>query len=193
MKRFFIIFILFIASTIVLQAQNIRSYTVIVKIKGAKTEKGILCNVTTDKLILDNGDGIITVRSEDIRRINIFASKRPYQYKNVLAYDPWEESNFETPVKGQAPVRKWGKEDPSLKEEIGGHIMTVAMNATANLIAAPISRIRGSLFKAKINGDVEKFQELRNDLYYFSIYYQVHSDYGDELKRINVISKNSLK
>ncbi|WP_316820400.1 hypothetical protein [Pedobacter gandavensis] len=191
MKHVLIVFALVILYHSPINAQDIRSYLVVVKTKSVGNAKGVLYNVSPNAIILQNGDSIIAIGPTEIKKIIIFASNKPYKYKKVFNYTPWDENNFETRPNEQVRIRKWGQPDPTIKEEVGGHISNAAMNGVVNLIAAPLSVIKGSLYTAIINEDVNKFNSIRNDLYKYSIYYQLHTDYKDELKKINSITNRT--
>lgn len=188
--KFFLIILVCLLSSPSLFAQRVQSYNAVVKTKNTGTEKGILYHVTDKGIILQTGDSVVAISVADIKRIKIFTTNKPYKYKKVFTYDPWAESNYEILPHSQVKVRKWGMEDPSLGEEIGGHVATAAINGAINLITAPLSKINGNIFNAFINHDNTKFTRVKNDLYYYSIYYQMN-DYKEALKKIRIAAQKN--
>lgn len=188
-KIAFLVFVLMICST-ALQAQGVHAYTAIIKTRNG-TEKGILNQVTPEGLIIDNGNAIVMVKAVDIKNVRIKASKKPYKYQTYVKYDPWNENEYEKVPNSDVKVRKWGKEDPTLKDEVALHATGALVNGAANLIAAPIGSINSSILKVKIDYNMDKYNQNKDELYYHSIYYQTHPDYAGELKKINAI-RNSL-
>lgn len=185
----FLVFLLMVCN-LALQAQGVHAYTAIIKTRSG-TEKGILNQVTADGLVIDNGSAIVLVKAVDIKNVRIKASKKPYKYQTYAKYDPWNAVEYEQVNHADVKVRKWGKEDPTVKEEVAGHVNTALVNGAANLIAAPLSSINSSILKVKIDYNLDKYKECKDELYYHSIYYQTHPDYAGELKKINAI-RNGL-
>lgn len=191
MKKVNIVFLFVMCFGFCLQAQVIRSYIAIVKTKDGK-KKGILYQVNEDALTLQQGDSLILVKAVDIKNIRIRASKAPYELKSVVKYDPLAERNYETLPNSQVRVRKDGQQDPDFGEQVAGHVGAAAVNVAVNIIAAPIQAINSSIIKVDINQNPENFKNNKEDLSYHSIYYQKHTNYKDELKKIKAIS-NAMK
>lgn len=188
MRRTYILSILLIFFGVVLQAQTIHPYIAIVKTRDGK-QKGILLRVTSDALVLERGDSVKVIKATDIRNIRIRASKKPYTYKAIFKYDPWDENNFEKVPNSQVRVRKWNEKDPTTGEEIAGHVGTAVVNTTINLIAAPISAINSSIEKIEIKQSIDLFNVNKANLQSYSTSYQANPDYEGELKKIKAISK----
>jgi hypothetical protein len=187
MKSFSIISLLLILCCTVF-GQSTQCYIAAVKTKEAGTVKGVLYNVTNNGVVLDCHDSLIVLNSTEIKEIKIFTSPTPYKYKKVFIYDPWGESNFETIPNSQVKRRKWGEKDPTLQEEIIGHVATGAINVAINLIASPIQAINTNIYKVRIAQKIEKFNEVRKELYNYSIHYQLYADSSEELKKAMAIT-----
>jgi len=186
MKAIAIAFAVSLLFAINLSAQQIQSYDAFIQTKSSGIVKGILYHVTDAGLILQQPDSVVAIDAADIKMIKIYASTTPYKYKKIFTYDPWSDDNYETKPNQIVRTRKWNEKDPTFQEEVTGHIATAAINVTANLIALPFSAIRGNIFKAKINHKTDRFKKIKNELYYYSIDYQVH-DSGAELKKANLL------
>lgn len=184
MKAIAIAFVLLTLFVINLSAQQIQSYDALIQTKSSGLIKGVLYHVTEEGLILQQPDSVVAINATDIKMIKIYASSKPYKYKKIFKYDPWSDDNYEIKPNQIVRTRKWDEKDPTLQEEVTGHIATAAINVTANLIALPFSAIRGNIFKAKVNNKADKFKKIKNELYYYSVDYQIH-DSGAELKKVD--------
>lgn len=153
-----------------LQAQQITPYIAIVK-TNAEVRKGLLYKVDSSGVVMITDGDLVTISTDQIKTIKIRSPKKQASVIQFLKYDPWNKNNYEKRVDG-AIVRKWGEKDPTLGEEIGGHVATALINVTGNILAAPIQAINPSIANFKINGDAVKYAQQKTDLNYFSVYYQ---------------------
>ncbi|WP_316802756.1 hypothetical protein [Pedobacter nototheniae] len=173
--------------TIGLKAQTIKPYIAIVKTNYGK-EKGILRQVLNDVLILEQGDSLKTIKATDIKNIRIRVTKKPYSIITPLKYEPMGENEYTKDIQGNK-VRKDGKQDPPLEEQIAGHVFFTMANVAVNMFAAPIHAINPSINEIKINQDLKKYAEFRYELTLYSIYYQYNPDDQGELAKMKAISK----
>lgn len=191
MKKVNVVFLIVMCFGFALQAQVVHPYIAIVKTKDGK-KKGILHQVTEDALTLEKGDSLIVIKAADIKNIRIRASKAPYDIKTPFKYDPFADRNYETLPNSQVRVRKNGEKDPDFGDQVAGQVGAAAVNIAVNIIAAPIQAINSSIIKVDINQNPENFKNNKEDLSYHSIYYQKHTNFKDELKKIKDIS-NAMK
>ena len=189
MKKTSLILALLVLLMINAYAQKIQAYDAVVNLKNSVIEKGILYDVVKEGLILQRGDSLVSISTNGIAMLKIYAAKSPYKFKKIFTYDPWDESNFETKSSNMVRIRKWNEEDPTPGEEIKGYISTAVVNGAIHLIALPISAIRANIFKVSINCKTDKFDKVKEELSYYSINYQAH-DSGAELKKISLNIKD---
>ncbi|SDG59607.1 hypothetical protein SAMN05421827_108107 [Pedobacter terrae] len=168
------------------RSQGIKPYIAIVKTK-ADVIKGLLYKVDSASVVMIVEGSPVTLRVDEIKTIKIRTPKKEASIIKFLKYDPWNENNFEKRADG-AIVRKWGEKDPTLGEEVGGHVVTTVVNVTGNIVAAPIQAINPSIANYKINGNAAKYAQHKTDLDYFSVYYQQNTNLTTELQKIKVIS-----
>lgn len=184
--KFILVILILSGSGLISAAQQINPYLVIVQTTSGK-EKGILYKVDSAWLAIDGKNGFARVKSDEIRSIKVRADKRNYKVRKLVKYDPWDEGHFESNVYG-APVRKWGEKDPSVKEEISGHIGTSLINVLVNVIAAPIHAINPGIARIRFD-DRTKFADQVYTLSYYSIHYQANRDELKELQQIKSIGE----
>lgn len=168
-------------------AQQVKPYLTTVKTKTS-TVKGILYKVDSTGLLVATSDSLFKIPAEDVKSIKIRTPKKKAEVIRFLTYDPWSENNFEKRPDGLT-VRKWGEKDPTLGEEISGHVATTLINVAGNVIAAPIQAINPSIANFKIKGDLNVFSRYQNDLKFFSVYYQSDPNQVAELQKIKEISR----
>ncbi len=168
------------------RSQGIKPYLAIVKTK-TDVIKGLLYKADSASVVMIVEDSPITLPVNQIKTIKIRTPKKKASIIQFLKYDPWNADNFEKRADGDM-VRKWGEKDPTLGEEVGGHVVTTMVNITGNIIATPIQAINPSIANFKINGDAAKYAEHQTDLGYFSVYYQQNTNAITELQKIKNIS-----
>jgi len=168
-------------------AQKVKPYLAIVKTNSG-TSKGVLYRVDSTGLVMESDDKIVKININEIRLVKIKAVKKEYQPKQFANYDPWNENNFDKQPNG-TPLRKWGEKDPTLKEEISGHIGAGIINVAGNLIAAPIHSISGSIVKFQLKGNEREKAAQLKELVYFSIHYQTNPDVAAELRQLKISGK----
>lgn len=168
-------------------AQQVKPYLTTVKTKS-NIVKGILYKVDTSGLLVATSDSLFKIPGECVTSIKIRTPKKKAEVIRFLTYDPWNESNFEKRTDG-LKVRKWGEKDPTLGEEISGHVATTLINIAGNVIAAPIQAINPSIANFKIKSDLKAFRRFQNDLNFFSVYYQSDPNQVAELRKIKEISR----
>lgn len=156
------------------KAQDVKPYISIVKTK-AGVQKGLLYKVDSAALIMIVDGNFLTINTDQIQSVKIKTPKKPAGVIQFLKYDPWSEDNYEKLPNG-AVVRKWGEKDPTLKEEITGHVAATLLNVTGNILAAPIQSINPSIANYKIKGDAARYATYQTQLSYFSIDYQKNPD-----------------
>jgi len=188
MKKKIYLTLIFIFSVAFAMAQNIKPYLATVKTKAGIT-KGVLFRVDSASLTIAGSDKMVTIKMEDIKTIKVRSPKKDHDLIQFISYDPWSADNFDQHP-GGFKVRKWGAKDPGLGEEIGGHVVATVINVTGNILAAPIQAINPSIANFKIKGSSEKYAELRDELTYYSVYYQANPDQVAELKKIKALSTN---
>ncbi|MFD2288569.1 hypothetical protein GJU39_22790 [Pedobacter petrophilus] len=157
----------FIASA---QAQQVKPYISIVKTETG-VKKGLLYKVDSAALIMIIDGNFLTIHSDQIQSVKIRTPKKPAGIIQFLKYDPWSKDNYEKQPNG-AVVRKWGEKDPTLEEEIAGHVAATILNVTGNILATPIQSINPSIASYKIKGDAARYAAYQTELSYFSIDYQ---------------------
>lgn len=167
-------------------AQSVKPYLATVKTKAGIT-KGVLYKVDSASLVIALSDKFVTIGTVDIRSIKIRVPKKHSDIIQFVTYDPWGPEHYELNPGGEK-VRKWGDKDPSIGEEISGHVAATLINVTGNILAAPIQSINPSIANIKINGDLEKYAAQRNELSYFSVYYQSNPNVLAELDKLKKIS-----
>ena len=185
MKTIYFMLIFFLSGTL-LKAQGVKPYIAIVKTK-ADVIRGVLYKVDSASVVMIVEGSPVTLPVDQIKTIKIRTPKKEASIIQFLKYDPWNADNFEKRADG-AIVRKWGEKDPTLGEEVGGHVVTTMVNITGNIIAAPIQAINPSIANFKINGDAAKYSQHQTDLDYFSVYYQQNTNLTTELQKIKAIS-----
>lgn len=185
MKSIFFTILLFLIVSLAM-AQTVKPYLATVKTKAAVT-KGILYKVDSASVVVVTDDKFVTISITEIQSIKIRTPKKDKDLIRFVKYDPWNEDNFEKRSDG-IKVRKWGEKDPTLGEEINGHIAATIVNVTGNILAAPIQSINPSIASFKINGNQEKYDLLQHDLKLFSVYYQANPNILAELKQLKAIS-----
>ncbi|RBQ02875.1 hypothetical protein DRW42_24820 [Pedobacter miscanthi] len=185
MKTIFFTLSLFLTVSLAM-AQTVKPYLATVKTKAFVT-KGVLYKVDSASLVVVADDKFVSIGITDIQSIKIKTPKKKKDLIRFVKYDPWNEDNFEKRTDG-IKVRKWGEKDPTLGEEINGHIAATMVNVTGNILAAPIQSINPSIARFKINGSKEKYGLLFNDLKLFSVYYQANPNILAELQQLKAIS-----
>lgn len=174
MKRLYILCFL-LCSVGITKAQTIKPYIAIIKTDSGKV-KGILYTANADYLVVDAGNGFKTIKTSIIKSVKIREIKKEYQVKKLVKYDPYSEDNY---VKGPngVPVRKWGEKDPTIGDEVFGHVGGSFFNIIGNLIAAPIHSINPSLAKFKFKPNQIDSTQIQS-LSYYTINYQQNTTYG---------------
>jgi len=173
MKTILFAFLLLILITNA-QAQQVKPYISIVKTK-AGVQKGLLYKVDSAALIIIVDGQFQTINTDQLQLVKIRTPKKPAGIIQFLKYDPWNKDNYEKQPNG-AVVRKWGEKDPTLEEEIAGHVAATLLNVTGNILAAPIQSINPSIANYKIKGDAARYATYQTELSYFSIDYQKNPD-----------------
>ena len=186
MKKIIYLSLIFSLSVTFAIAQNVKPYLATVKTK-ASVVKGVLYKVDSASLVIALNDKFVTINTVDIKSIKIRVPKKNQGIIQFITYDPWGPEHYEQNPGGEK-VRKWGDKDPSIGEEISGHVAATLINVTGNILAAPIQSINPSIAYIKINGDLEKYAAQRNELSYFSVYYQSNPNVLAELDKLKRIS-----
>ncbi len=165
-----ILIILFTSAFIIAKAAPVKPYLVIIKTSSGKS-KGVLCYIDSTGLIIDQKEGIAKIKTETIQSIKIRKLKKHYQVKQLVKYDPWNERNFEYSRSGYKK-RKNNEEDPTLEDEITGHLGATIFNMTFNLIAAPFHAINPAIYSNRNFNMREELDNLRG----FSLFYQQYPE-----------------
>lgn len=189
MKAFFFV-VLCSAFILTASAQRtVKPYFATIKTLSG-TQKGILYQVDSANVIINRDNKLELISFSTIKWIKLKVLKSgDKEFIKFITYDPWSKNNFEKNQNG-ALVRKWGEKDPTMGEEIRGHIASAAINITGNLLAAPIQSINPSVANYKIKCDQQQYLSVLNELSYYTVNYQLNPDTKAELLRMKAMSAN---
>lgn len=168
--------------------QDVKPYFATIKTLNG-TQKGILYKVDSARVIINSDSKFEQISISNIRWIKLKVLKsKDKEFIKFATYDPWNKNNFE--LKNGVQVRKWGEKDPTLGEEIGGHVATTVINVAGNILAAPIQSINPSVASYKIKYDKQLYLSVLSELSYYTVNYQVNPDIRAELNKLKAISAN---
>lgn len=171
---------------VILNAEaQIKPFIAIIKTSNGK-QKGVLHKVDSVNLFLQNNGSLIKVPIANIKRVQVRPVKKDFKGVNLIKMGSEEEYTINS--RGDR-VDKWGKEAPTLEEELGVAFFSIIGTGIANGLAAPIHAINPNVAKFKFNGDLLSTEKKLEELSYYSIYYQTNPNVLAELKKIKEISK----
>ncbi len=185
MKSFVIALFAFCCIATKLNAQ-VKPYLAVVK-TNAGSVKGVFYKIDSSQILIDTKQGFTAVQIQEIKKIEIRKAKKNYRLKKVFKYKPYDDSNYELDINGNR-VRKWGEEDPTLKEQIAAHVGTGMLNLATNIILFPLHSINPNVQKVCIKNPLNPYQELE-PLASYSIYYQENPNTNLELEQLKIVGK----
>ena len=181
MKLYLLLFLL--AGTVTLvSAQQSKPYLAIIKTTSG-TARGILYKVDSTYLLIDSKTGLTSIDAGKIEAIKLRLVQKKYKVKKLFTYKPYDDINYDKDVNG-FQVRKWGKADPSLKEEFNGHAGNAMLNVAANIIAFPFHFVNPYVAKVKFK-ELNRYNQSMEMLANYSVYYQQNPNLEKELKQLS--------
>ncbi|MBT2563917.1 hypothetical protein J7E50_20835 [Pedobacter sp. ISL-68] len=164
-------------------AQSVKPYIAILKTQNGKY-KGILYKVDSANAILNHGGEFIKVPLDEIKTVQIRTIKKGYEGMSFIKIGEDRAEEYKMNTAGKI-VDKWGKEEPTFKEDAAATVFSVVFTAIANAVALPIHAINPNLARFNFNKvDRNKL----NELSYYSIYYQANPNVLAELHQLKSIS-----
>ena len=178
--------LLFFLSTALVNAQSIiKPYIAILKTQNGKY-KGILYKVDSVNAILNHDGEFIKVPMNEIKTVQIRTIKKGYEGMSFIKIGEDRAEEYKMNTAGKM-VDKWGKEEPTFKEDAAATVYSVVFTAIANAVALPIHAINPNLARFNFNKiDRNKL----NELSYYSIYYQANPNVLAELHLLKSISSS---
>ena len=182
MKTIYFTLIFFLSITLV-KAQSIKPYKAILKTENGKY-KGILYKIDSVNAILNHDGEFIKVPINEIKTVQIRTVKKGYKGTSFIKIGEDRAEEYKMNTAGKM-VDKWGKEEPTFKEDVSATAFSVVFTALANAVALPIHAINPNLARFNFNKiDKNKL----NELSYYSIYYQANPNVLAELQQLKSIS-----
>lgn len=172
-----------ILSVSLVKAQTIKPYIAIVKTEKGKY-KGILQRVDSVKVVLNHDGALIPVPLNEIKTVQIRTVKKGYQGFSLIKIGEDRAEEYKMDASGKM-VDKWGKEEPTFKEDVSATVFSVIFTALGNAIALPIHAINPNVARFKWR---EKDPIQVNELSYYSVYYQANPNVLAELQQLKKIS-----
>ena len=182
MKTICFTFFLLLTATLAM-GQSIKPYIAIVKTEKAKY-KGILQRVDSVKVVLNHEGTLIPVVLNEIKTVQIRTVKKGYEGFSLIKIGEDRAEEYKMDASGKM-VDKWGKEEPTFKEDVSATVFSVIFTALGNAIALPIHAINPNVARFKFSDKVPKQV---NELSYYSIYYQANPNTLAELQQLKAIS-----
>ncbi len=172
-----------VASILPASAQSIKPYLAIIKTNNNTKHKGILQKVDSNKIIIHSDKGPQAIPFQSIETIKMRVSKKKYKAKD---FTPSEEEKTKYKLNSEGKyVDEWGKEEPSIQENVVGSIVG---NVLINSVALSFHQINPGISLFKINGDKASYLKQMEELSYYSIHYQRNPNLSDELDKLKKIS-----
>ncbi len=167
------------------KGQSVKPYLAIIKTKSCKY-KGILHKINSSDIILNDEGNFIKIQRSDIKTAQIRAIKK--NFKSIDLIKIGSDKQVYTQNSNGKMVDQWGKEMPTVEDELATTFFSVIGTAIANGLALPIHAINSNLAKFRFNGDIKSRQLKFEELNYYSIYYQANPNVLAELRKMKEIS-----
>ncbi|MDQ0638180.1 hypothetical protein QF042_001745 [Pedobacter sp. W3I1] len=175
--------LLFFLSFTLANAQGIKPYIAILKTQNGKY-KGILYKVDSVNAILNHDGEFIKVPIKEIKTVQIRTIKKGYKGMSFIKIGEDRAEEYKRDASGKM-VDKWGKEEPTFKEDAAATVFSVVFTALANAVAIPIHAINPNVARFNFR---QKDDHQLNEFSYYSIYYQANPNVMAELHRLKTIS-----